>query len=84
MTKKVGKENAVTEPYLIYVETYGKVQSGSKIKAADYGELHAEGFVEYDEKGKLGVALAAQDVKFNRIMRSKEDFEKEITNLLGH
>lgn len=71
------------EPYMIYTEKYGKVQSGNKLDTRDYGEMKAGGFEYYDEQGKLAVSLAAQDVKLGTPFRSKSEFEKEIKRLLG-
>jgi len=70
------------DPYMIYVETYGKVQSGSVLKRTDYGEISPSGITPYDEKGTLAISLAAQDVKTNTPMRSKSDFEEQIKKLL--
>ncbi len=69
------------EAYMIYVEKYGKVQSGNKLDKLDYGEVGPNDFVEYDERGKLAVSLAAQDVKMKVPLRSKAEFDKEIKRL---
>ena len=71
------------EPYMIYTEKYGKVQSGNKLDTNDYGEMEAAGFEYYNEQGKLAVSLAAHDGKLNIPLRSKIEFEKEIKRLLG-
>lgn len=68
---------------MIYVEIFGRIQSGDVLKEYDYGERKPEGFVAFDEKGKLAVSLAAQDVKNKTTMRSKSTFEEEIKKLLG-
>ena len=69
------------DPYIIYVECYGKVQSGVVLSKKDYGELGSS-FTPFDEKGTLAVSLAAQDVKNGILIRSKKDFEDQIKNLL--
>jgi hypothetical protein len=71
------------DPYLIYVETFGKVKSGNKLGKLDYGEMIGVGFKAYDEKGTLAVSMAAQDVKIEAMMKSKKEFETEIKKLLG-
>lgn len=71
------------EPYLLYVEAYGKVRSGSNLKNTDYGDITPGGIRPYDERGTLAVSLAAQDVKSDTPMRSKSDFEEQIKKLLG-
>ena len=74
----------MSEPYKIYIENYGKVQSGTKLNRGDYGENDlVDGFKEYDEKGMLAVSIAAQDVKMGTILRSKKDFEEHLNDLLS-
>jgi len=71
------------DPYLIYAEKYAKFATGVKLdKANDFGEYDdKEEFVKYGEARILGVTLAAMDVKFNRHLRSKSEFNKEVTRL---
>lgn len=60
--------------YMIYVETYGRLQSGATLHRNDYEKI--------DERGKLALSLAAQDAKLNTPMRSKSDFEEQIKEFL--
>lgn len=71
------------EPYKIYVENYGKVQSGTKLERKDYGTMSMNGFKEYDEKEMAAVSLAAQDVKVGTPMKSKKELEEKLNELLG-
>jgi hypothetical protein len=74
-------EEKMKSHYEIYLEKFGKVKSGAKLEDLDYGEAGFEGFVDYDEKGKTAVALAAADVKESNAMRSKAELLKELTRL---
>lgn len=65
------------DAYIIYIEKFGKVQSGTKIEDKDY----KRGSVEFDERGKLAVALAALDVKRNVDLRTRSAFENELKRL---
>lgn len=69
------------DAYIIYVEKFGKIQSNS-LEDNDYGEAGPNGYVEYDERGKLAVSLAAVDVRRNVDLRTKSDFEQELKRLL--
>jgi len=69
----------MNEPYEIYVEMYGKIKSGGKIKPGDFSEFDGQKNEEYDESRKLAVSLAAQDADTS--MRTKSEFEKEINRL---
>ncbi len=72
------------EHYKIYLEIYGKIQSGTKLTKRDYGFINSNGgFEEYDEKGMLAVSTAAQDVKTGAAIRAKNEFEEYIKNLLS-
>ena len=71
------------EPYSIYLEKYGKVQSGNKLDRSDYCEMSGGAFAEYDDERRLAVSLAAQDVKMKVPLRSKSEFEEEIKRLGG-
>jgi len=71
------------EPFKIYIENYGKVQSGTKLERKDYGVASINGFQEYDEKGMLAVSMAAQDVKMGATMRTKKEFEEELAKMLS-
>lgn len=71
------------ESYIIYVESYGKVQSGKTLDRNDFGEIVKGGLKQFDDKGKLAVSLAVQDVKLVFPMRTKKDFEEQIKKLLG-
>lgn len=68
---------------MIYVEKYGIIKSGGTLTLLDYGDQEGGGFVAYDDKGKLAVSLAAQDVKFNMELRIKSDFETKVKKLLS-
>lgn len=73
----------VKEAYKLYVEVYGRVQSGGQLSSVHYGETDANGkFVQYDERRHLAISLAAQDVKKGMLLRSKADFEAHINKLL--
>ena len=71
------------DPYLIYVEMYAKFATGVKLDmATDFGEYDDKGeFVKYDEVGILAVTIAAADVKATRSLRSKRQFNEEVTRL---
>lgn len=71
------------EHYKIYIESYGKVQSGTKLERKDYGSFDINGFLEYDEKEMAAVSLAAQDVKMNIPMKSKKEFEEKLNELFS-
>lgn len=74
----------MTDPYLIYAEKYAKCATGFKLdKANDFGEYDddKEEFVKYNEAGILAVTLAAQDVKSNRHLRTKSEFNEEVIRL---
>ena len=73
----------MSNAYMLYVEKYGKVKSGNKLDRNDYGKSSIKGFVEYSNEEKLAVTLAAQDVKDEISLRSKEDLEAQIKKLLG-
>jgi len=75
------KGGNVKDVYMIYVEKYGKIQSGGRLEAMDYGEMEADGFVEYNEEGKLAVTLASQDVKMGEPIRPRTNFVEQIKRL---
>lgn len=68
----------------IYVRTYGKVQSGTKLDTRDYGTQTMEGFVAFPTDGKAAVAMAAEDVKFKVPMRSMPDMLNRLRSLMGN
>ena len=72
------------DPYLIYAEKYAKFTTGVKLDmATDFGEYDDDKgeFVKYDEVGILAVTIAAGDVKATRSLRSKSEFNVEVTRL---
>jgi hypothetical protein len=71
------------EPYDIYVTTYGKVRSGTKLTNSDYLYHSFNGAVAFDERERLAVSLASQDVNDRVPMMSKKDFLAKIDSLLG-
>lgn len=52
-------EGMMKDPYILYIQTFGEVQSGTKIEDKDY----RRGSVQFDERGTLAVALAADGKK---------------------
>jgi len=64
--------------YMIYVETFGKVQSGTKIENKDY----KTGSVEFTEWGKIAIALAAFDTKKQIMLRTQSGFNEKVRRLL--
>jgi hypothetical protein len=68
----------------IYVRTYGKVQSGTKLETRDYGTQTMDGFVPFPTDGKTAVAMAAEDVKFKAPMRSMPDVLERLRSLTGN
>lgn len=71
------------DPFVIYVRTYGKIASGTKLVNVDYGVVGYEGWVAYPAEGQTAISLAAQDVKIGKPMRSKVEFESELRRMLG-
>lgn len=71
------------DPYDIYVTTYGKVRSGTKLTNSDYYYPSYNGAVPFDERERLAVSLAAQDVVDRVPMMSKKDFMTKIASMLG-
>ena len=69
--------------YMIYVEKYGKVKSGNKIKAGDYVDKGVKGSTPYRDEGKLAVSIAVEDCKNNKPMRTREQLEEKIKKMLG-
>ena len=67
----------------IYVETYAKVKSGKVLDHNDFGEVGATAWEPYDEKGKLAVAIAAEDVDNQAEMHTKSELDKEIDRRLS-
>ena len=77
------------EPYEFYVEYYGRVRSGYKIKEDDYYYLEDDPSggkerKEYDIRIKIAISMAAEHVKtpYNN-MYSKSAFEKELEDRLS-
>lgn len=69
--------------YEIYTEAYGKVRSGKSLDQYDYGVVKMARFHEYDVSGKLAVTLAAEDCKNGKPLRTRSEFEAELTRLQG-
>ena len=66
------------DAYIIYIEKFGKIQSGAKIEDQDY----KQGSIQFDERGTLAVALAALDVKRGVDLRTRSNFEQELKRFL--
>ncbi len=71
------------EPYEIYIQVFGKLIGGMKMSNNDFGVSTAKGLNPFDKKGKLAVAMAAQDVKNETSIKSEAEFTKEFDRLLG-
>ncbi len=69
--------------YMIYVEKYGKVKSGNKIKAGDYVNIGVRGSTPYSDEGKLAVSIAVEDCKNGIPMRTKVQLEEKIKKMLS-
>ncbi len=67
------------DPYILYIQTFGKVQTGTKIEDKDY----RRGSVLFNEQQTLAVALAADDAKKNITLRTRSSFEQELKRLQG-
>ncbi len=65
------------DPYMLYIQTFGKVQSGTKVEDKDY----KRGSVQFDERQTLAVAVAADDAKKNITLRTRSSFEQELKRL---
>jgi hypothetical protein len=66
------------DAYLIYVEHFGKVKSGSQV---DHGDYIEDVGVDCDITGHLAVSLAVLDAKTGTFLRSKSEFNEEIKRL---
>ena len=71
------------DPYMIYMRTYGKIASGTKLTNADYGLATMDGFQAYGPEGHAAISLAAQDVKLGCGMREKSAIDEDVQRLLG-
>lgn len=65
----------------IYTRILGRVRSGAVLANTDYGTKGLNGFTPYGEREKLAVTMAAQDVKLNKPLRSRSEFEDELDRL---
>ena len=74
-----------SDPYSIYVRSFGKVLSGAKLSDTDYGVTHiGRIFRPYERDGQVAVALAVQDTQRDEArLRTRCDFEVELRRLLG-
>ena len=76
----VGMDN-----YSIYVRTYGKAASGSRITEADFRTNPVLRFISvpFRPSGQAAAALAVQDVSKETAIRSRTEVEAELRRLLG-
>lgn len=71
-----------TDPYTVYLRTYGKVASGAKLADADFPVRRLRRFLQpFDQSGEVAVALAVQDVNQDKPLKSKTEFEEELRRL---
>ena len=66
----------------VYLETHAKVNSGEKITRNDFGEVGANGWVEYDERTKAAITLGAEDAKNNIPPRTQPQLDEKLIELL--
>jgi hypothetical protein len=64
-----------------YVQTFGKVKSGTKLENKDYVHPGINGNSPFSTRERLAVSMAAEDVKEGRAMKSQSEFNKELTRL---
>lgn len=67
----------------IYVQTYGKVKSGTKITDKDFSFSNVpNGSVPFNDKQRLAVTIAIDDQKNGEELRSRSELEQEIKRLM--
>lgn len=67
--------------YKLYLRTFGKVKSGTKLTNKDYSHQSINGAKAFDKKEHMAVSMGCEDVQNKVPMKSEDDFIAKIESL---
>ena len=70
-------------PYEVYIHFYGKIKSGTPLEPNSYGINTAQGYKRFDEDQTIAATLAIEDVKSGSGIRTRTEFNTQLSRLKG-